>query len=115
MSRNKDVVSAYMDAYARWRHEDVLACLTDDFEWIVPGAIHVSGNEAFDREIEGKGAAGPPVIEVTRLVEQDDVVVAEGAVRNALSGGGVLSLVFCEVFVMRGWRVRQITSYLMPA
>ena len=33
MSRNKDVVTAYMDAYARWHHQDVLACLTDDVEF----------------------------------------------------------------------------------
>ena len=60
MSANKDTVQHYMEAYARWDHASVLACLTEDVEWIVPGAFHLVGLEAFDREIEGTGAAGPP-------------------------------------------------------
>ena len=58
---------AYMDAYARWDHAGVLACLTDDVEWIVPGAFHLTGKEAFDKEIEGQGNAAPPQISVDRL------------------------------------------------
>jgi ketosteroid isomerase-like protein len=102
-----------MAAYGKWDHSAVLDCLTADGEWVVPGAFHLSGLEAFDAEIEGRGAAGPPEIEVTRLVEEGDVVVAEGTVRNALEDGGVLNLVFCDVFVMRDGKIRQLTSYLM--
>ncbi|MFA7297410.1 MAG: nuclear transport factor 2 family protein [Dehalococcoidia bacterium] len=102
-----------MDAYGNWDHAGVLACLTDDVEWIVPGAFHLIGRDAFDREIEGQGAAGPPEITVTRLIEEGDTVVAEGGVRGALQDGGMLSLVFCDVFLMRDGRIRQLTSYLM--
>lgn len=110
----KETVERYMDAYSRWDHRGVLACLTDDVEWVVPGAFHLAGRDAFDDEIEGQGAAGPPEIVVTRLIEEDDVVVAEGNVRNALQNGGVLNLAFCDVFQMRGGRIRRLTSYLMP-
>jgi len=102
-----------MEAYACWDHKAVLACLTDDVEWVVPGAFHLAGKAAFDNEIEGQGAAAPPEITVTRLIEEGDVVVAEGTVHNALEDGGVLSLVYCDVFVMRGDLVRHLTSYLM--
>ena len=50
---------------------------------------------------------------MTRLVEEGDVVVAEGTVRNALADGGALSLVFCDVFLMRDGLIRHLTSYLM--
>lgn len=113
MSPNKDTVQRYMEAYSRWDHREVLACLTDDVEWVVPGAFHLAGREAFDSEIEGQGAAGPPEIVVTRLVEENNVVMAEGTVRNALEDGGVLSLAFCDVFMMRGGLIRSLTSYLM--
>ena len=103
-----------MEAYARWDHAAVLACLTDDVEWVVPGAFHLVGRDAFDQEIEGRGTARPPEITLTRLVEEDDVVVAEGTVRNALEDGGVLSLVYCDVFLMRDGLIRHLTSYLMP-
>lgn len=114
MSANKATVQQYMEAYARWDHAAVLACLTDDVEWVVPGAFHLVGRDAFDDEIEGQGAAGPPEIEITRMVEEDDVVVAEGTVRNALEDGSVLSLVYCDVFQMRGGQIQRLTSYLMP-
>ena len=113
MSRNKATVQRYMDAYSKWDHAAVLACLTDDIEWVVPGAFRLAGKAAFDNEIEGQGAAGPPEIVVTRLVEEQDIVVAEGTVRNALEEGGVLSLVYCDVFLMRDGLIRQLTSYLM--
>jgi ketosteroid isomerase-like protein len=115
MSRNKDTVQRYMEAYSRWDHADVLACLTDDVEWVVPGAFHLVGKQAFDNEIEGQGSAGPPEIVVTRMVEEEDVVVAEGTVRGPLTDGGTLSLVFCDVFLMREGLVRQLTSYVMVA
>lgn len=114
MAANKETVQRYMEAYARWDHAGVLACLTDDVEWVVPGAFHLVGRDAFDHEIEGQGAAGPPEIAVTRLVEEDDVVVAEGTVRNARADGTVLSLVYCDVFLMRSGLIRHLTSYLMP-
>ena len=113
MSANKQTVQRYMDAYSRWDHAAVLACLTDDVEWVVPGAFHLTGKEAFDNEIEGQGAARPPEIVVSRLIEEDGVVVAEGTVSNALTDGGVLSLVYCDVFLMHAGLIRHLTSYLM--
>ncbi len=113
MSKNKDVVQSYMDAYARWDRTAVLACLADDIEWVVPGAFHLVGKEAYDSEIEGHGAAGPPEIEVTGMTEEADVVVAEGTVRSTLEDGTEVNLVFCDVFRMREDKIRHLTSYLV--
>lgn len=113
-SENKATVQAYMEAYAKWDHEAVLACLSEDVEWVVPGAFQIEGKDAFDREIEGQGNAGPPQISVDRLIEEDDVVVAEGQVRQPLPGGEKVDLAFCDVFLMRHGSIRKLTSYLMP-
>jgi ketosteroid isomerase-like protein len=112
MSTNKDTVRRYMAAFNRTDHAAILDCLTDDVEWIIPGAVHLHGKAEFDGEIENPAFSGSPVIEVTRLVEEDDVVVAEGSVRATRADGEVLNLVFCDVFVMRKGRIRQLTSYL---
>ena len=56
----------------------VLACLTDDVVWDLPGYKSLAGKEAFDREIEGDDFEGRPVLTVDRLVEEDDTVVAIG-------------------------------------
>jgi ketosteroid isomerase-like protein len=113
MSPNKQTVQKYMDAFGRSDHAEILSCLTDDVEWVIPGAVHLHGKEAFDGEIENPAFTGSPTIHVTRMVEEDGVVVAEGSVRASRSDGGTLNAVFCDVFVMRDTKVRHLTSYLM--
>jgi ketosteroid isomerase-like protein len=113
MSRNKETVQKYMDAFTRSDHAEILACLTDDVEWVMPGAFHLTGKEAFDMEIENDAFVGSPTIRVTRMVEEADVVVAEGRVTAARRDGGMLNAVFCDVFVMQSAKVRHLTSYLM--
>ena len=113
MSHNKQTVQRYMDGFGRSDHADVLSCLTDDVEWVIPGAFHITGREAFDREIENDAFVGSPTISVTRMTEEHDVVIAEGTVRCAMKGGGILNAVFCDVFVMQDAKIRGLTSYLM--
>lgn len=113
MTDNKKTVDRYMEGFRRGDHEQVLSCLTDDVEWEIPGAFHVRGREAFDGHIEDEGFVGRPEITVTRLTEEEDVVVAEGRVRTERKDGTVVNLVFCDVFEMRDGRVRRLTSYLM--
>ena len=113
MSENKRTVEKYMDGFRASDHEKVLSCLTDDVEWVLPGAFHLKGKDAFDREIENPAFTGRPRIDVTRVVEENDVVVTEGTVQARRANGGLLDAVFCDVFVMRGGLIRHLTSYLM--
>jgi len=113
MSANKRTVQKYMDAFGRSDHADVLSCLTDDVEWVIPGAFHVTGKTAFDKEIENDAFVGSPTITVTRLTEENGVVIAEGSVRSARKDGNLLNAVFCDVFVLRHAKIRHLTSYLM--
>jgi uncharacterized protein len=113
MSPNKHTVQKYMDAFGRTDHAEILSCLTDDVEWVIPGFVHHRGKVAFDGEIENDAFVGKPAITVTRMTEEDDVVVAEGSVRSAKRDGGMLNAVFCDVFEMRDAKIRQLTSYLM--
>ena len=113
MTENKKTVDRYMDAFRRTDHAEILSCLTDDVEWLIPGAFHKRGKEAFDKEIENDAFIGHPAITVTRLTEEDDVVVAEGLVRTQRKDGAILNLAFCDVFEMRGGKIRRLISYLM--
>ena len=89
------------------------ACLTDDVEWVIPGAFHVRGKDDFAKHIVDEGFVGHPLITVSRLTEEDDVVVAEGSVRAPKQDGSFLDLVFCDVFELRGGKIRRLVSYLM--
>src|SRR5688572_16561122 len=113
MSQNKGTVRKYMDAFSRSDHKEVLSCLTDDVEWLIPAAFHLTGKEAFDKEIENDAFVGSPTIDVTRMTEENDVVVAEGVVRSARCDGGMLNAVFCDVFLLEDAKIRHLTSYLM--
>ena len=113
MTENKKTVDRYMEGFRKGDHAQVLSCLTDDVEWEIPGMFHVRGKEAFDGHIEDEGFVGRPAITVTRLTEEDDVVIAEGLVRTQRRDGRALNLIFCDVFEMNGGRIRRLISYLM--
>jgi ketosteroid isomerase-like protein len=113
MTENKKVVERYMNGFRRSDHAMVLSCLTEDVVWDMPGFFHLEGRQAFDGEIENPAFVGSPTITISRVVEEDDVVVAEGAVQAARRDGGMLDAVFCDVFEMKRGKIAKLTSYLM--
>lgn len=102
-----------MEAFSRSDHTAVLSCLTDDVEWEIPGAFLLAGKAAFDKEIENDAFEGRPDIAVTRMTEENDVVMAEGTVRARRKSGESMDMAFCDVFEMRGGKIRRLISYLM--
>jgi len=112
MTENKKTVQRYMDGFMKSDHPQILSCLTEDIEWEMPGAFHLVGKDAFDKEIENDAFVGRPTITIKRMVEENDVVIAEGAVRVEKNDGGFLDAVFCDVFVMANARIKRLTSYL---
>lgn len=113
MSANRETVEAYMEGFRRTDRAQILACLTDDVEWHIPAAFSIKGKDAFNGHIVDDGFVEAPAITVTRLIEEGDVVVAEGSVRTKRKDGSALTLVFCDVFEMRAGKVARLTSYLM--
>ena len=113
MTPNKRTIEAYMDGFRRTDRPQILSCLTDDVEWVIPGAFHVRGKDDFATHIVDDGFAGQPEITVSRMIEEDNVVVAEGSVRAPKQDGTLLNVVFCDVFDMRDGRIRRLVSYLM--
>ena len=113
MSENKNTVAQYIAGFRNSDHALILSCLTDDVVWEMPGAFHLTGKAAFDKEIENEAFVGSPTIAITRMTEEADVVVAEGSVRVRRKAGGDLSAVFCDVFVMRRGKIAQLSTYLM--
>ena len=70
MSQNKKTVQTYLDGFRKNDHAQILSCLTDDIEWTVFGAFHLRGKGAYDDAIEAPGFAGPPTLDVVRMVEE---------------------------------------------
>lgn len=111
---NVELVERYMDGFRRTDRAQILSCLTDDVEWVLPGAFHARGKDAFNTHIVDEGFTGKPEITITRYVEAGDVVVAEGRVIAHRPEGGPLHVIFCDVFDLRDGLIRKLVSYLMP-
>jgi ketosteroid isomerase-like protein len=113
MTENKQTIEKYMEGFRRSDHHIILNCLTDDVVWKMPGVYVYHGKEEFDKEIENDHFTGSPVIQVKRLIEEDNIVIAEGSVQGKMKNGNSFDAVFCDVFKMTGGKIRGLTSYLM--
>ena len=111
MSPNKKTVEKYIDGFNNSDHAQILACLTDDIEWLMPGGFHLTGKDAFDKEIENDAFTGSPTVTITRMTEEHHVVIAEGTVRVAWKTGGFLNAVFCDAFEMENTKIKRLTTY----
>jgi len=112
VSQNKATVQKFMNAFSRSDHAQILSCLTDEIEWIMPGMFRLIGKEAFDKEIQNDAFVGSPTIDVTRMTEENNVVVAEGSVRSARRDGGFLNAVFCDVLEMEDSKIKRLISFV---
>jgi ketosteroid isomerase-like protein len=113
MTENKQTIERYMEGFRRGDHAMILSCLTDDVEWVIPGAFHLVGKDAYDREIENPAYVGRPAITITRVTEENNVVVAEGSVLTQRKEGSLLRLAFCDVFEMERGKIKRLISYLV--
>jgi ketosteroid isomerase-like protein len=114
MSENVDTVNRYLDGFRKNDHEQILSCLTDDIEWTVFGAFHLRGKEAYDKAIDGApDLIDPPELNVVRMVEQNNVVMAEltGTVKRA--EGGEMRMSMAEVFVMRDRKIAERRAWVI--
>ena len=115
MSRNIETVHRYLDGFRKNDHAQILSCLTDDITWTVYGAFRLTGKEAYDKAIDGAPHfIDPPELDIVRLVEQGDVVMAEltGTARRA--AGGEMRMSMAEVFVMRDGRIAERRAWVIP-
>jgi uncharacterized protein len=114
VSGRKAVVEKYFEGFRRSDHEQVLACLTDDVVWDLPGYRHLVGKEAFDEEIENEDFVGSPTLVVDRVVEEGDTVVAIGRGEGTHKSGTRHRFVYADVFTFRNSHIRRVESYLVP-
>ncbi len=113
MTQNKQTIMDYLDGFRATDHTKILSCLTDDVTWYLPGAINLSGKEAYDKEIENENFVGSPTIDLVRMIEENDIVVAEGTVKGKMKAGGEFESLFCDVFHMQNGKIKHLTTYIM--
>jgi ketosteroid isomerase-like protein len=113
-SPNKQLVQTYLDGFRTNDHAKILSCLTEDIEWTVFGAFHLTGKPAYDDAIDGPGYVGPPRLDVVRMVEEGDTVMAELRGSAPREGGEVVEMSMAEVFVIRDGRIAERRAWVIP-
>ncbi|NYE71053.1 nuclear transport factor 2 family protein [Microlunatus parietis] len=114
MTDRQDIVQRYFEGFRRSDHEAILALLTDDVIWDLPGFRHLQGKDAFDGEIENEAFSGSPILIIDRLIEGEDAVVALGTGQGTFVDGRVHRFAFNDVFTFAGDRISRVESYLVP-
>jgi ketosteroid isomerase-like protein len=114
VSENKRTVERYIDGFNKSDHEQILGCLTEDIQWTVFGAFHLVGKDAYDKEIENPAFTGSPEITILRMVEENDVVMAELTLVAKPIDADPIRMVAGEVFVMRDALIKERRAYLIP-
>ena len=110
---NVQTVERYLDGFRTTNRLQILECLADDVEWVLPGLFHTRGKPEFASQIVSEGFEPNPAITVDRIFEHDDIVIVEGHVESKRTDGGLIEIAFCDVFDMRAGKIQKLTSYLM--
>jgi ketosteroid isomerase-like protein len=114
MSQNTQTVDTYLDGFRKNDHRQILSCLTDDIRWTVFGAFQLTGKDAYDKAIDGAPEfIDPPTLNVVRMVEQGDVVMAELTGTAKRTEGGEMRMSMAEVFVMRGGKIAERRAWVI--
>lgn len=113
MTTNKQTVHNFMEGFKKWDRAQILSCLTEDIVWDMQGAFHLEGKEAFDRELKNDAFTDNPIISHIKIVEEQNILVAEGTVQSQSKEGQTRNYVFCDVFQMEGGKIKKLTAYVL--
>src|SRR4029079_1789460 len=96
MSTHTEIVDAYMDGFRRSDKPAILALLTDDVAWDLPGFRYLTGKADFEGEIVNPQFEEHPTLVVDRKVEEGDTVVCIGEGSGEQVTGETFRFAFCD-------------------
>ncbi len=110
MSQNKRIIESYVATTDR---SNVAPLLADDVEWIEWG----DGVPATGARTRGKAAFiqnyGDDELrtQITRMTEENNVVVVEGTTRVHKKEGRILTVQFVDIFEMENGKIKRKSSF----
>ncbi len=90
----------------------MLDLFTEDIErWEVGAPKRTRGKPEFEKEV----LPGPEVqrlgMRVDKMIEEGNVVVAEGTAQVHKKDGTTINIQFCDIFEFESDKIRRITAY----
>ena len=110
----RELVAEYFDGFRSSDHQQILATLADDVEWVIHGHRTTHGKAEFDSEIENPGFTGSPQLDVQRVYEDGPVVITTGEGRGVSVDHGPFRFAFNDLFSFRDGLITRVESYIVP-
>jgi ketosteroid isomerase-like protein len=108
------MVQTYLSGFRTLDRDRILGCLTEDIRWTVFGAYQVHGKAAYAEHITEPGFGSAPALDVVRMVEEGNTVMAELAGEVRADDGTLVRMVMAEVFVMRDGLICERRAFVTP-
>jgi len=116
MSPNKQVIETYYANFSKLDRPGVLSCLTDDVEWIewddgFPNSgVPMRGKAAFSQNINDPPGGGSLRIEIKRMTEENNVVIAECVVHVPIKDGDPIMIQAWDIFELENGKIKRLSS-----
>jgi ketosteroid isomerase-like protein len=116
VTANKDLVTRYFDALRRLDRAAMGACLTDAVERVEwadgfsSSGVPIRGKTAVLESISDPPGPGGLRIEVARMTEEGNVVVAESTVRVPKKDGDFIHMKARNFFEFEDGRIRRVDA-----
>ena len=117
MSPNKEVVSKYFESLRTMDRKALGSCLTEDaqrVEWadgFETSGVPIQGKAAFLESVTDPPGPGGLRIEITRMTEEGNVVVAECNVRVPMKDGSFVAVRALDVFELENGQVKRVDAF----
>ena len=106
-------VERYLDGFRATNRVQILECLAEDVEWVLPGFFHTRGKPEFASQIVSEDFEPNPTITADSTIQVGDTIIVEGHVDTKRTDGKAVKLAFCDVFDLKDAKIVRLTSYLM--
>ena len=109
---NKAILTQANTEVSKGDYEAFLSHCTDDTEWVFVGDRTLSGKEAVRQYIKTTYLE-PPQFTVTRLIVEDDFLIALGEISIKDEAGKVVRSDYCDVWRLRDGKLAELKAYVI--
>jgi len=109
---NKQILEQANAAVAAGDYEGFLSYCTEDTEWNFIGEQVLKGKEAVRRYIQ-ETYIEPPKFDVSKLISEDNFVVALGKISLKDEHGILTEYDYCDVWRFREGKLHELKAYVV--
>lgn len=109
---NKQILEQANAAVTAGDYEGFLSYCTEDTEWNFIGQQALKGKEAVRRYMQ-ETYIEPPKFEVSKLISEDNFVVAVGMISLKDEHGASTEYDYCDVWRLRDGKLHELKAYVV--